>query len=490
MRRAKHNLSHYRLQTCNIGQIIPTSCVPVLPGDTVQHATSAMIRLSPLNTPVMHPTQVRIHHFYVPNRIVWPEWEDFITGGPAGTSTPSIPTTNALNFTKGSVGDHLYGVVPGGGTVNVNAMPLYAFNKVVNEYYRDQDLVTERAQDDITVPRCAWEKDYFGIARPWTQKGSDVTLPLGQKAPIEGIGGLPNAQVGPANAQETDKVGTTEYPNYYAGNQVLINTGTDATNVPEIYADLANAESPSVNDFRTAFSLQRYQEARARYGSRFTEYLRYLGIRPSDARLQRPEYLGGGTARVNFSEVLQTSSDPLADPGTRAPGVGDMYGHGIAGARTNRYRKFFEEHGYVISMLSVRPKALYVNGLPREFLKKTKEDYFQKELANLGQQELHANELFCQFSNNSRVFGYTDRYEEYRFQASQISGDFRDTLNPYHMGRDLAADVALNQSFVECDPSDRIFQVAETTADTLWCFINHSMVARRIVPKRANPRIL
>ena len=203
-------------------------------------------------------------------------------------------------------------------------------------------------------------------------------------------------------------------------------------NDPKLEADLTTASSPSINDWRAAFAIQRYQEARARYGSRFVEYLRYCGVRPSDARLQRAEYIAGGTARINFSEVLQTGSGTRGtDPDTL--GVGDMYGHGIAGVRSNRYRKFFEEHGYVVSFLSIRPKAIYVNGVPREFLKRTKEDYFQKELASLGQQEVFAQELHGG-SVPGTVFGFEDRYEEYRRHPSGVSQDFETILNSFHMG--------------------------------------------------------
>ena len=484
MKRSKHNLSAYRLATCNMGELIPINCVPVLPGDTIQHVSSAMIRLSPLNTPVMHPTSVRIHHWFVPNRIVWDEWEDFITGGPDGTSTPTIPVVD-LPTTKGDLMDHLYGAISDTSVTEVSELPLRAFNKIFNQRYRDQDIVTERAVDATTIPKIAWEKDYFGVARPWTQKGNDVTVPLGDRADIKGLGVLGANTGATNNVRETNASGTVNYAGSWFGNNVVVeeDPGLD---YPDIYADLSGATGSNINDLRTAFSLQRYQEARARYGSRFTEYLRYLGIRPSDARLQEPEYLGGGTARVNFSEVLKT-----ADDGGGGAQVGDMFGHGIAGARTNRFRKFFEEHGYVISVMSVRPKAIYLNGIPREYLKTTKEDFFQKELANLGQQEIYEAELFANgAASKTDVFGYGDRYEEYRRHPSQVCGDFRDTLNAWHMGRDLAANPTINTSFVECDPTDRIFQVGEATANTLWCFINHKTVARRIVPKRANPRIL
>ncbi|AXL15461.1 major capsid protein [Microviridae sp.] len=489
MKRAKHNLSHYKLATCNMGQAIPISCVPVLPGDTVQHATSAMIRLSPLNTPVMHPTSVRVHHFFVPNRITWPEsedggWEQFITGGPNGDNAEAIPSFNLPNSDgTNKIIDYLYGAYrDGSGSFGVSELPLRAFNKIINEYYRDQDLVTARLENDTTVPRIAWEKDYFGVARPWTQKGPDVSLPIGNADVYYNDDGIGNS----LTVKNSDT--GMDHEMVVNGN---VQPGAETVS-KELFAQFDSGSALSVNDFRTAFSVQRYQEARARYGSRFTEYLRYLGIRPSDARLQRPEYLGGGTSRVNFSEVLQTT--PQDDSGEPDPqrgiGVGDMYGHGIAGVRSNRYRKFFEEHGYVISIMSARPKAIYVNGIPREFLKRTKEDFFQKELANLGQQEVYQGELYAADGTHLNVWGFTDRYEEYRRQQSQVHGDFRTTLDGYHMGRDLAADVALNASFIECDPTDRIFQIGEDVADTLWCFINHKMVARRMVPKRANPRIL
>lgn len=418
-----------------------------------------------------------------------PEWEDFITGGDGVTASPTIPTITTTADKK-SLLTYL-GLPPVAG-VEVSELPVRAVNKIFNEFYRDQDLVTARLEDDITVPKCAWEKDYFSTARPWTQKGPDVTVPVGDKAPITGFGtlGLPNRTS--LLTKETGKTPGVTYANAWddaATPSFGIEEDPLEPGYPNIYADLQNATGVAVNDFRAAFSIQRYQEARARYGSRFTEYLRYLGIRPSDARLQRPEYLGGGSTRVNFSEVLQTAptSGRPNEPGADL-GVGDMYGHGIAGVRSNRYRKFFEEHGYVITMMSVRPKSLYLNGIPREWLKTSKEDFFQKELANLGQQEVYQAELYAEAARD--VFGFQDRYSEYRSQPSQITQDFRDTLNGFHMGRDLQPDVVLNEAFIQCDPSDRIYQVGTEVADTVWAMVNHKVVARRIVPKRANPRIL
>ena len=180
--------------------------------------------------------------------------------------------------------------------------------------------------------------------------------------------------------------------------------------------DMSAVSAVNIIALREAFAMQRYEEARARYGSRYTEYLRYLGVRSSDARLQRPEYLGGGKQTIQFSEVLQTA------PG-EDPGVGSMYGHGIAAMRSNRYRRFIEEHGYVITMLSVKPKTIYTQGLQRTWNRRTKEDFFQKELQHIGQQEILNKELYAKNSQPDGVFGFQDRYDDYRRAESRVSGE-------------------------------------------------------------------
>lgn len=478
-KRAKHSLSHYSMRTANMGELIPLTCVPVLAGDSFQHATSVLIRVSPLNTPVMHPVNVRLHHWYVPNRIVMDDWEDFITGGEDGMKTPTIPTVLGSQSKK-NVGAYLWGL-PNFANLNINSLSVRAFNLIYNQRYRDQDLVpTERGATEMTIPKIAWEKDYFTTARPFSSKGPQITIPVGDTAPVISRG----SGSGNAVTVKGGQGGTERLLNAPGGGGAVTVGGSGTLGDGELLADLASASGVDINTFRAGFALQRYQEARARYGGRYVEYLRYLGINPSDARLQEPEYLGGGTARLQFSEVLQTT--PAAQEGQA--GVGDLYGHGIAGARTNAYRKFFEENGHVITLCSVRPKATYLNGAHRELYKKTKEDYFQKELANLGQQEIYKRELYAEDAEN--VFGWQDRYDEYRHHPSSVAGDFRDTLKSWHFGRDIPNDVALNQSFVECNPSDSPFQVPPGTADTLWIMANHKITARRMVPKKANPRII
>lgn len=218
------------------------------------------------------------------------------------------------------------------------------------------------------------------------------------------------------------------------------------------------------------------------YGSRYTEYLRYLGVRSSDARLQRPEYLGGGKQTISFTEVLQTGTNFDANAG-----VASLKGHGIAAMRSRRYRRFFEEHGVVISLMSLRPKTMYGNGNNRMWYKTTKEDYWQKELEHVGMQEVYNREVYAADTGPADVFGYQDRYAEYRHLQSSVAGEFRDsTMNSWHLARIFASDVALNSDFVTCDPATRIY-AASLTNHNIWCMINHSIQARRMVGRGNQP---
>jgi len=243
-----------------------------------------------------------------------------------------------------------------------------------------------------------------------------------------------------------------------------------------LQTDLTGASAITINLLREAFALQRFEEARARFGSRYVEYLRYLGVRSSDARLQRPEFLGGGRYPVQFSEVLQTAEG--TDP------VGELRGHGIGVARSNRYRRFFEEHGYVYTFMVVKPKTIYMQGLPRTWNRRTKEDFFQKELQHIGQQEVLNKEVYAGHASPNGTFGFQDRYDEYRRAESSVSGEFRETLNFWHFARQFSSDPALNSTFVRCVPTENPFAV--NSANTLYCMARHNIQARRIVASSGN----
>lgn len=491
MKRGKFSLSNYKLLSCDMGELVPCGLMEVLPGDTIQQATNALVRCSPLLAPVMHPVDVRIHHWFVPHRIIWDDWEDFITGGPDGMDDSIFPTIN-LSYTAGSpatgsgvvggLADYL-GCPTGINGLEVSALPFRAYAMIYNEWYRDQDLQTPltfstaSGVDTTTntdLQHCAWEKDYFTSARPWEQKGPSITVPLGTSAPVTGLGSI-NSSTASSGA-----IWPTSGPSWPNGtpftSTVIMETDSvgviNNTNRPQVFADLSGASAVTVNILREAMALQRYEEARARYGSRYVEYLRYLNVRSSDARLQRPEYLGGGRQTIQFSEVLQTAEG--SDP------VGELRGHGIAAMRSNRYRRFFEEHGYVISMISARPKTIYMQGLARTWNRRVKEDFWQLELQHIGQQEVLNKEVYAGHASPNNTFGFQDRYDEYRRAESSVGGEFRTSLlNHWHMAREFGSAPALNGSFVECVPTERTFAVP--SQDVLYIMARHSIQARRLV---------
>lgn len=483
MKRSKFNLSYTKLASINPGILTPIGLTEVLPGDTLQQATSALLRCSPLVAPVMHPWHVRIHHWYVPHRLIWDDWEDFITGGPDGMDASVFPTVTNT-FGTGGLADYL-GIPPGVANLQCSALPFRGYNLIWNEWYRDQDLQaplvisTASGPDSTTVrniQNVSWEKDYFTSARPWEQKGPSITIPIGSSAPIAGIGFAGNPVASTQTVRQTGLLPNATWTNqsYSSENAGIFIKGDagGAGSKPEVFADLSGASAVTITALREALALQRFEEARARYGSRYVEYLRYLGVRSSDARLQRPEYLGGGKQTIQFSEVLQTAEG--TDP------VGEMRGHGISSLKSNRYRRYFEEHGYIFTCISVRPKTIYVQGLSRTWNRRFKEDFFQSELQHIGQQEVLNKEVYAPHANPNGIFGYQDRYDEYRRTESSVAGEFRTSvLDFWHTARIFTSDPALNASFVSCVPTERNFAVQNQ--DLLYVMARHSIQARRIV---------
>lgn len=484
MKRNKFSLSHYRLFSCNQGALIPISLVETLPGDTIQQATSALVRVAPLVSPVMHPVHARIHHWFVPYRLLWDNWEDFITGGPDGMDASAFPRVQLANPAIGSLADYM-GVPTGTYTPSISAMPFRAYALIFNEFYRDQDLVAPlplQLTDGLdgvtnqTLQNVAWEKDYFTSARPWEQKGPAVTVPVGGMAPVVPVAPGISEPLFTVNGVNRRLGMQSTDPGLFNGAAVpgafqaaAWSAGAGASG---LQADLSGATGVTINQLRESFAIQRYEEARARYGSRYSEYLRYLSVRSSDARLQRPEYLGGGKQTIQFSEVLQTAEG--ANP------VGTMRGHGIGAMRSNRYRRFFEEHGMIISLMSVKPRTVYMQKLDRHWLHNIKEDFWQKELEHIGQQEIANYEIYAP-TPTPGTFGYQDRYDQYRRKESGVSGEFRTTLNYWHMARDFSSQPILNASFVQANPTNRIY--AATTAHQLYVMAMNSIQARRQLAK-------
>lgn len=493
MKRNKFSLSHYKLLTMPMGTLIPVTWWEGLPGDTMQFSQSILIRSTPLTAPVMHPVRVRLHTFFVPNRILWDEWEDFITGGPDGTSTPEWPHENVAEIYQGHMHDYMG--VPVGQyetTAKFSALPMRAYAMIFNEYYRDQDLVEESSitkgsgpdsETSRTMRQVSWEKDRLTTARPWTSKGEEIFIPIGDTAPVRSTGdGIPTFQ-GPDGTPENLQMvaGTAEA--WWQTSQS--DQGPSEWVDPKLEADLAQATGITVNDLRNYLAMQRYQEARAQFGSRYTEYLKYLvpGIGNLDSRLQEPEYVAGGSSTMSFSEILQTAAD---DIGQEQTPVGTLRGHGISAMRTRRARRFVQEHGIFMTLMSVVPKAIYSQQLEKKFLRETKEDYFQKELQFIGEEPIQNQEVYALHSDPEGIFGYSQRYDSYRFAPSNITSEFRNEQDNWHYARVHASDVALNDTFINCVPSMRPH--ADQTGDPLYVMVNNSIQARRIISKWPTPK--
>lgn len=503
MKRSKFNLSHTQLHSTVMGRLIPIGLLEVLPGDTIQHAAQCLIRAAPLQTPPLHPVRIDVRHFFVPNRLVWDEWEDFITGGPQNDNASVPPFINEVP-TIGSTADH-FGITPDiGPEIAYSALPFRAMALIWNEFYRDQDLQAEApfvktsGEDNTTFQGnywANWEKDYFTTARPFEQKGPDITLPLGLSAPVT----VTATQGGAASAPGTrfNLVRGEADTGGQASVDLLtgtLTTGTPLSIISQGTADLSTATAATVNQLRLALSLQRMAEARARFGSRYTEYLRYLGVRSSDARLQRPEYLGGGRSNLQFSEVLSTSiAQDAAGETSEIPG--NFGGHGIGSNTSNRYRRFIEEHGFIISLMSVVPQTMYPNALHKHWWRQTRNEYFQKELQHIGQQQVLNWEVNGAHTVPKQLFGYQDRYDEYRRSESGVHGRFRPGhyLADWHFARNLPNNVALNDAFIRSNPSTAPFQLQTVdgeAADNLYIAVRHQIIARRMLARKGSSFIM
>lgn len=510
-KRAKFNLSNFHNCTFKMGYLYPVNLTEVLPGDSIQLSTSVFLRLAPMVVPVMHPVYMHLSNFFVPSRILWDGFEDFITGGPDGTDTSVLPkvTLNVTNSPVGSLAD-AFGIpvqmLKDTKTFSVNSLPFIAYYMIWNEYFRDQDLneaidlsTITGAASSLSLLRPSWAKDYFTTARPWPQKGPDVSVPVNLTA--AGAPTITGTVVGNGtprfnfvdSGQNISNRQNALYASESSGGNVGYNS-LSRTNIlnwqdPALKVNIdytsGNPElgSVNINDLREAFALQRFEEHRSMFGSRYEDLLRYLGVRPQDARLQLPEYLGGFSAPVQFSEVLQTSSD------VERSGVGDMYGHGIGATKGRRIRRFIPEHGYIMSLLTVRPIPVYSQGLERLWSKENRFDFWQKEYEHIGQQEIRNSEVYADgdTAQDKATFGYQNRYDEYRRGVNIITGEFRTNQDYWTMARIFASRPTLNGDFVTCMPTDRIFQVNEQNSDQCYAMVKNNIITKRLVSKNGNP---
>lgn len=501
MKRTKFDRSHVYKTTFDSGKLIPVFVDEVLPGDTTRMSVNYFARLATPIKPIMDNIYLDWFFFFVPNRLVWEHWQNFCfeQEDPDDSTDYVIPTVtvtgNSDNAYIGSLWDYFgLPVNTSGNLSGISALPFRGVYLIYNEWFRDENLqksvkiqkgdVNEVLNSTRSSEQPSWvftsgtdivpgfacpprgkRHDYFTSALPWTQKGPGVEIPLTGNAPI-----ISNNTSDPSLWISNDPSMKATASNFLHSSglgggysDVTVNGNNFGRLYPALMADLSEVTSATINSFRTAFQMQKFYERLARGGSRYTEVLRsFFGVVSPDARLQRPEFLGSFTKMVNVNPIAQTSATDDISP------QGNLSAYGVTAAKFHGFTKSFVEHGYIFGFVCARADLTYQQGINKMWLRSTVYDFYWPSFAHLGEQAIELREIYAQGSEaDTTVFGYQERYAEYRYKPSQITGKFRSSvvngsLDMWHLSQFFENAPTLNEEFIiENPPINRIIAVTD-----------------------------
>ena len=527
--RSSFDLSFDHKTTFNTGDLVPIMVQEILPGDTFSLDTSFIVRMQTPIKPVMDNAYIDIYFFFVPNRLTWDKWEEFMGENKDGAwddditeyNIPGIAVTSTQPYTKGTVADHMGLPINAPLGTDINCLPFRGYTLIWNDWFRNQNLqaplptyhqndnVHTLTKNDLNDPSYGGAMlkvnkfaDYLTTALPEPQKGDPVLIGIGNTAPIittnENVGEVSGNPLVMRKSNGEDLNGSNNYA-MSINNQGIVGTSTTTVNgtptglePANLIADLTQATSVTINQLRQAFQIQKFLETDARSGTRYIEIIKgHFGVTSADARMQRPEYLGGERFPINMDQVLQTSESSSESP------QGNTAAFSLTGAKESAgFTKSFTEHGYIIGVACVRTDHSYQQGVNRMWARKRKFDFYWREFAHLGEQEINEFEIYNGKNATNKTFGYQERYGEYRYNQNIITGEMRSTyaqpLDVWHYGDYYESQPNLSAEWGEETTAnvDRTLAVQSTVSDQFLAEFYFKIKATRPMPLYGVPGLI